>query len=127
MNRTRTSDITARIRAERVEMAYQDLAHSLFERQMENALQSVFDDKAARIMKSIRKMASKQGGESTLENYQLLGKRALITFGVVIITVEIATSVIGFIASRKSEEQRIERVVRRMLEEERQKEEAEAK
>lgn len=108
-------------------MAYQDLAHSLFERQMENALQSVFDDKAARIMKSIRKMASKQGGESTLENYQLLGKRALITFGVVIITVEIATSVIGFIASRKSEEQRIERVVRRMLEEERQKEEAEAK
>ena len=62
---------------------------------------------------------------ASIENYKLLGKRALIALGVVIVSVEVITSVVGFVASRKSEEQRIEKVVRRVLEEERQKAEAE--
>lgn len=97
------------------------MASSLIERQMENAVQDMFDDKAVRFIKSVSKMASKQGGESVLENYQLLGKRALIVLGVAIVAVQLTTSAIGFVASRKSEEQRIERVVRRVLEEEQQK------
>lgn len=100
---------------------------SLVERQLESAMQDVLNDKAVRIMKVISKVASKQGGESTVENYQLLGKRALIVAGVAFVTVQVTTSVVGFIVSRRSEEQRIERIVRRVLEEQRQEAEAEAK
>ena len=99
---------------------------SLIERQVENAVQDMFDDKAVRIVKGVSRMAAKQGGESILQNYQLLGKRALIVLGAVIVTVQVTTSVVGFVMSRRSEEQRIERVVRRVLEEERRKAEAEA-
>ena len=95
------------------------MASSLIERQVENAVQDMFDDRAVRIVKGVSKIAAKQGGESIVQNYQLLGKRALIVFGVVIAAVQVTTSVVGFVASRKSEEQRIERVVRRVLEEER--------
>ena len=102
------------------------MASTIIERQMENAVQDLLDDKAIRIVRGVRKMAAKQGGETTIENYQLLGKRTLIALGAVIVTVQITTSVIGFVASRKSEEQRVERIVRRVLEEERQKDEAEA-
>ena len=102
------------------------MASTFIERQMENAVQDLLDDKAIRIVRGVRKMAAKQGGETTIENYQLLGKRTLIALGAVIVTVQITTSVIGFVASRKSEEQRVERIVRRVLEEERQKDEAEA-
>ena len=102
------------------------MASSLIERQVESAVQDMFDDKALALMKGVSKMASKQGGKSVLENYQLLGKRALIVLGAVIVAVQLTTSAVGFVASRKSEEQRIERVVRRVLEEERQKAEAEA-
>ncbi|MBO4353090.1 MAG: hypothetical protein J5818_06315 [Eggerthellaceae bacterium] len=97
---------------------------SFIERQMENAAKEMFDDKTIRIMKSVGKIASKQGGGNAIENYQLLGKRALIALGVVVVAAQVTTSAIGFVVSRKSEEQRIERVVRRVLEEERQKAQA---
>ena len=100
------------------------MASSLIERQVENAVQDMFDDKAVRIVKSVSRMAARQGGESTIQNYQLLGKRALIVLGVVVVAVQVTTSAVGFVVSRRSEEQRIERVVRRVLEEERQKEKA---
>ena len=102
------------------------MTSSLLERQVESAVQDMFDDKAVRIVKGVSKMASKHGGESIFENYQLLGKRALIALGVVIVAAQLTTAVVGFVVSRKSEEQRIERVVRRVLEEERQKAEVEA-
>ena len=102
------------------------MASSLIERQVENAVQDMFDDKAVRIVKGVSRMAAKQGGESTIQNYQLLGKRALIVLGVVVVAVEVTASVVGLVMSRRSEEQRIERVVRRVLEEERQGEKAEA-
>ena len=99
---------------------------SLIERQVENAVQDMFDDRVVRIVKGISRIAAKQGGETTVENYQLLGKRALIVLGVTFVTVQVVTSVVGFVTSRKNEEQRIEKVVHRVLEEERQKAEAEA-
>lgn len=102
------------------------MASSLIERQMEKAVQSKLDDKAVRIAKGVSRIAAKQGGDSTIENYQLLGKRTLIALGIIIVGVQVATSIIGFVASRKSEEQRVERVVRRVLEEERQKAEMES-
>ena len=92
------------------------------ERQMENALQNRFDDKVVRFVKGISRIAARQGGATTMENYQLLAKRALFVLGGVALTVQ----VISYVVSRRSEEQRIERVVRRVLEEERQKEEVEA-
>lgn len=102
------------------------MASSFIERQWENTLEEMLDDKAVRIMKAVSQMAAKQGGASTIQNYQLLGKRALIVVGVAIVAVQVTASVVSFVASRKSEEQRIERVVRRVLEEERQKAEEEA-
>lgn len=82
-------------------------------------------DKAARLMGVISKMAAKQGGASAIENYQLLGKRALIVAGVAVGGVYVAVSVVGFVIARKNEERRVERVVRRVLEEERQEAEEE--
>ena len=96
------------------------MAKSLIERWTQSAMQDMFDDNTLAIIKGVSRMAAKQGGESTLANYQLLGKRALIGLGVAIVAIQATTSVVGFIISRKSEEQRIERVVRRVLEEERQ-------
>ena len=101
------------------------MASSFVERQVENAVQDMLDDKAVRIVKGVSRIAAKQGGESTLENYQLLGKRALIVLGIVIVTAQVATSAVSFVMSRKNEEKRIEQVVRRVLEEERQKAEVE--
>ncbi|MBE6473542.1 MAG: hypothetical protein E7Z99_08260 [Coriobacteriaceae bacterium] len=102
------------------------MVNSLIERQMESAVQDMFDDRAVRFFKGLRKIASRQGGESTIHNYQLLGKRALIAAGITIITVQTVGSIVGFVISRKNEEKRVERIVRRVLEEERQKEMGEA-
>ena len=98
------------------------MASSFIERQVEDAVRDAFDDRAVRFMRGLSKIASRQGGESMVENYQLLGKRALIVLGAVVLTVQVTTSIVGFVRSRKNEERRIERVVYRVLEEERQKE-----
>jgi len=92
------------------------------ERQVERAVEDMLGGKAVRVVKCVRRMAAKQGGENVIENYQLLGKRALIVLGAAVVVAQVTTSVVGFVVSRKTEEQRIEQVVRRVLEEERQKE-----
>ena len=102
------------------------MVSSLIERQVENAVQDMFDEKTVRIVRGVNKLAAKQGGESFLENYQLLAKRTLIAMGIVIVAVQVTTSVVSFIASRRSEEKRIEQIVRRVLKEEQQKAKAEA-
>ena len=102
------------------------MSGSLIGRQVENVVQDVLDDKAVRVAKGISKLAAKQGGESTLQNYQLLGKRALIALVAVIVGVQLVSSAVGFVMSRKNEEKRIEQVVRRVLDEERQKADASA-
>ena len=110
------------------------MTSAFVERQVENAvrdavkdvLDNKIDDKAVSVMKSISRLAAKQGGESTMENYQLLGKRALIVLAVAVVAVQVTYSAVSFVVSRKSEEQRIEKVVRRVLEEERLKAQAEA-
>ncbi len=89
---------------------------------VEHQIEKAFGNKAVRIMKQVGKLASKQGGATAVENYQLLGKRTLIALCAAVATVQIAASAIGLAVSRKSEEQRIERIVRRVLEEERQRE-----
>lgn len=99
---------------------------SLIERLMENALRDVFGDKAKSIVKSFSRMAAKQGGESTIENYQLLGKRALVAFIAALVAAQAVSSVVNYVISRKNEERRMEKVARRVLEEERQKAEAES-
>ena len=98
---------------------------SIVEQQVQNAAQELLDDKTVKSLKGVRRLASKQGGENAIENYQLLGKRTLIVLGVTIVAVQAVASVVGFVVSRKSEEQRIERIVRRVIEEERQKSENE--
>jgi len=100
------------------------MASSFIERQMENAMRNMFDEKGARLVRFVSKIAAKQGGETAIENYQLLGKRVLTTVGIAVVVVEATVSAIGFIVSRKSEQQRMERVARRVFEEERLKAEA---
>ncbi len=101
------------------------MVDSFIERQIESTVQDAFGEKALSLVRGISKIAAKQGGETSIQNYKLLGKRALIGFGVALVAVQAVTSVVGFVVSRKSEEQRIERIVRRILEEERQQQELE--
>ena len=96
--------------------------NSIMERQIENAVHDAIGEKAVQVMKGVSKMASKQGGETALENYQLLGKRALIVAGAVIVAVQLATWAGSLAVSRKMEEKRIEQTVRRVLAEERERE-----
>ena len=94
---------------------------SLFEHQLEGAMRDAIGETGIRVIKGVDKIASRQGGENAIHNYQLLGKRALIVFGAVFVGVQVVSSVIA----RRNEERRIERVVRRVLEEERQQAESE--
>lgn len=96
------------------------MAGSLIKRHVK----AVLGTKAIRALKNVGELAAKQGGESTIENYKMLGKRAIVVAGVAVVALQVATFAIGTAISRKSEEQRIERVVHRVLEEERQKQEA---
>lgn len=84
-------------------------------------IKAMLGAKAVRALKGFGELAAKQGGETIIDNYRLLGKRAVITVGVALVAVQVATFAIGTAISRKTEEQRIERVVKRVLEEERQK------
>ena len=98
------------------------MAGFLIRRQVENGLQDMLGENAVRIIQSLSKIAAKQGGGSIIENYQLLGKRVLIALGVA----AVAAQGISFVLARRSEEQRMEKVARRVFEEELQKADAEA-
>jgi hypothetical protein len=93
---------------------------------VQNAFQKAVTDavgsKAIQIIQGIDKIASKQGGKTEAENYKLLGRRVLIVAGVALVAVRTVTWIGGTIVSRRLEEQRVEKIVRRILEEERQKE-----
>ena len=102
------------------------MVNEIVERQIEAAVRDTISEKAMQIMKSVGKIASKQGGESMIENYQLLGKRALIVVGSVVVVVQVVSWVGGLVVSRRMEKKRIEQTVRRVLEEERAKEATEA-
>ena len=96
------------------------MINSLVENQIKSMVRDTFGDKAVRIVKRIDKIAAKQGGSNAVENYRLLGKRALIVVGATVIVVQATASIIGLIVARRSEAQRVEKIVRRVLEEERQ-------
>ena len=93
---------------------------------IESAIRNALGDKTMRIMESVNKLAARQGGSSIAENYQLLGKRVLITIGVVVVVVQVASSTIGYAIARKCEDKRIEKIARSILEEERKKADEEA-
>ncbi len=98
------------------------MVNSLIEGQIESAVRNMVGDKATQIMRGVSKLAAKQGGANSVENYQLLAKRALIVGGVTIVTIQTIATITSLVVSRKREEKRIEQTVRRILEEERQKE-----
>ena len=98
------------------------MGQSFIEQQIENAVLGRSDDRLVSLARGISRLAAKQGGESTAHNYQLLGKRVLIVAGVVVVAVQ----AVSYVIARRSEEQRIERVVRRVLDEEKNKSETEA-
>lgn len=96
--------------------------NDIVETQIEAAFQDALGDKAVKLVKGLSTIASKQGGSNAVENYKLLGQRALIVAGVAIVVVNIASWAVGTVVSRKLEEKRIEQTVRRVLAEEREKE-----
>ena len=98
------------------------MASSFIEQQIEN----IVGDKTVRIIKGVNELAAKQGGETAVENYQLLGQHSLIALGVAVVAIQIAAVTISLTMSRKAEERRVERIVRRVLEEERLAQEATA-
>ena len=101
------------------------MEESIIERKLYGAVQEAVNNKVGLVLRGVKRIAAMQGGDSTLENYHLLGKRVIVVAGVVV-AVQAVASAVGFVISRRNEKRRIERIVRRVLEEERQKEGAEA-
>ena len=93
---------------------------------VQNALHEAFGDDAAQIAQTVNELAERQGGRNIAENYQLLGKRALIVAGVAIVGIQAVVWVGRTVIARRAEAKRVERIVRRVLEEERAKQAAEA-
>lgn len=96
------------------------MVNSILERQIESAVQEAVGEKGIQAIRKVGKIAAMQGGESTVANFQLLGKRVLIALGITLVAVQATTSVVGLVLSRRSEKKRVERIVRQVLEEERQ-------
>ena len=95
------------------------MVSKLVEHGIENAVDNLLDDKTARIVKDVGKMAVKHVGKTTNQSPLSLGRKALAVLGGVIVTVQVATAVTTIIVLRKTEDKRIEKVVRKVLEEER--------
>jgi predicted DNA repair protein MutK len=93
---------------------------------IQNALHETFGDDAIQIVQRVNKIAERQGGKNLVENYQILGKRVLIVAGVAVVGISAATWIGRTIIARRLEAARVEKIVRRILEEERAKQEAEA-
>ena len=93
---------------------------------VQNALHEAFGDDAAQIAQTVNELAERQGGRNIAENYQLLGKRALIVAGVTIVGIQAVVWVGRTVIARRAEAKRVERIVRRVLEEEHAKQAAEA-
>ena len=89
------------------------------EKWIERAVSDALGPKAMRFMRGLDKLASLQGGSNAVENYQLLGKRALIVGGAVLTVVQIGGLAAIVAISNKSEKRRIEKAVRKALAEER--------
>ena len=96
-----------------------DMINALVERQLANAVQSVGGERAVRALKSLSKLAARQGGANALENYQLLGKRAAVVGGVALAVVQVGGLAAAVAISRRNEQRRIEKTVRKVLAEER--------
>lgn len=90
----------------------------IIERQVQRAVREAFGDKGVRFLKGIRKAAARQGGENAVQNYQLLGKRTLVTAVIAVVAVQAVASTVGYVISRRNEDRRIEKIARRILEEE---------
>ena len=106
------------------------MVSKIVEHGIENAVDELFDDKTARIVKTVGKAAVKKAGEKITEkgvqSTLQVGRKALIALGAVVVTVQVATTVIGLVVLHKAQDRRTERIVRRVLEEENQKAKAEA-
>lgn len=105
-----------------VQNAVQDAMQGKIQDAVQATVQDAVGDKAIQVIQGVSRIASKQGGETAIQNYKLLGKRALIVAGIAIVAVQVVAWAGGTIVSRKMEEQRVEKIVRRILEEERRKE-----
>ena len=93
--------------------------NAIVEQQIKNTVEGTLGPKAMQALRGIGKLAARQGGESTLENYQLLGKRALVVGGIAVAVVQTGILIGGIALTRRSEKHRIEKTVRKILAEER--------
>ena len=106
------------------------MVSKIVEHGIENAVDELFDDKTAHIVKTVGKVAVKKAGEKITEKgiqgTLQVGKKALIVLGAVIVTAQVATTAVGLVLLHKAQDKRTERIVRKVLEEEIQKAQAEA-
>ena len=102
------------------------MVSKIVEHGLENAVDNLLDDKTARVVKSVGKVAIKQAGKSIKENNHLISKKTLAVAGTVILIAQVATTAIGLAVLHKAQEKRMERVVRKVVREEIEKAKAEA-
>ena len=98
------------------------MANQFLEKQLESIVKSTFGPQAVTVVKEIAKIAERQGGNSIIENYQLLSKRALIGVGAAIAVVNVG----GMVVSRYAQKRQIEKAVAKALAEERAREAGDA-
>ena len=91
---------------------------TLVEAQIEQVVKDSLNQSVSRVFRTVKWLAARQGGRSFIENYQLLGKRALIVFGTAFVTFNVVVGVSSRIIARRNEEIRMRKIVQRVLEEE---------
>ena len=83
--------------------------NTFIEKQIDAVLKKALGQQALTILKSINKIAERQGGRNILQNYQLLGKRAAIGAGVAITAVSLGGGAIGVTVKRRLRQRHIEK------------------
>ena len=76
--------------------------NAFVEKQVDSAVKAIAGPKALKALRGVRKLASLQGGTSSVENYRLLGKRAGIVAGVALATVSAGTMAAGAALAMRS-------------------------
>ena len=91
---------------------------------IKNQVKKARGEKAIGVIKQVGELATTQNDGSTVDNLLSFGKRALVVTVVAVVATQVVVAAVGTVVAHKAEEKRVEKIVRRILEEERQEQEA---
>ena len=95
------------------------MINAIVEKQLMSWLQTTVGPQAWRVLEAVDALASRQGGATVAENYQLLGKRAAAVGGAALAVAQAGVIVGSLVFSRRRQNKRIQKAVKKALEDER--------